>query len=90
MDDIEITVTDINDNSPVFDQPNQSQSIDEENSVPTTLFLSPARDDDSEEYSVNRYQLLDQTSDTFSLEAGTWSAGSLPLSLIINRVISYL
>lgn len=85
---ITVNIVDKNDNSPVFSQPAQSLNVNEKTSVPVEYPLVGATDRDTEPNSVSGYELTTDT-DKFEIVTGTWSGGTLPLSLKIIKELDY-
>ncbi|KAK3100154.1 hypothetical protein FSP39_015442 [Pinctada imbricata] len=68
---VNITITDINDNAPVFTSPQLQITVKEDESLATTLYPAKATDADSGQNSLIRYSLLENPQSLFQINAVT-------------------
>lgn len=66
---VNITITDVNDNAPVFPKVSDSLSIPQSTSPGTVLFIAHAHDNDSGANGRVKYQLKNTQNGTFDIEA---------------------
>lgn len=82
---VEVVVTDINDNAPVFPATSVFRQLPESTSWPTELFpLAPASDLDGRGNGVSEYRLVTDAPDKFALESGESVDENSDLRLILN------
>lgn len=80
---VHITIQDMNDNPPKFDQPHIVSSLPE-STGPGVLFpIQPAQDPDSPTFGVKRYELVDNIG-IFRLQVNNDTSGSVDLQLILE------
>lgn len=83
---VSITIIDINDNQPIFPEPTFALSILESAALESTFPLPTARDNDSPEFGVQRYDLVpDSPKSKFSIRVNTKLDGSSDVRLILKK-----
>ena len=84
---VDVTILDINDNEPIFDERMTSGTLSEDANIGDLLTLETANDRDSPHYGIRTYQLQQTQPETFSLLVTNTSGGHyVQLVLQVNTL----